>query len=104
MPGSTLQLLDTDVPGVSTPMLYIGMVSATFAWHVEDHYLYSINYQHQGAAKTWCACVSSACMCLTYMSLLCLNVSYINASKGFISSDNVWVKVCPTWSCNTKPW
>ena len=38
---------------MSTPMLYIGMVSATFAWHVEDHYLYSINYQHQGAAKTW---------------------------------------------------
>ena len=55
VPGSTLQLLDTDVPGVSTPMLYIGMISATFAWHVEDHYLYSINYQHQGAAKTWCA-------------------------------------------------
>ena len=54
VPGSTLQLLDTDVPGVSTPMLYIGMISATFAWHVEDHYLYSINYQHQGAAKTWC--------------------------------------------------
>ena len=60
VPGSTLQLLDTDVPGVSTPMLYIGMVSATFAWHVEDHYLYSINYQHQGAAKTWCACLLQA--------------------------------------------
>ena len=62
VPGSTLQLLDNDVPGVSTPMLYIGMISATFAWHVEDHYLYSINYQHQGAAKTWCACLlSHAC-------------------------------------------
>ena len=56
VPGSTLQLLDSDVPGVSTPMLYIGMVSATFAWHVEDHYHYSINYQQQGAAKTWCVC------------------------------------------------
>ena len=53
LPSSTLDLLAGEIPGVSTPMLYIGMVSATFAWHVEDHYLYSINYQHQGAAKTW---------------------------------------------------
>lgn len=55
VPGSTLQLLEGEIPGVSTPMLYVGMIYATFAWHVEDHYLYSINYQHQGAAKTWCA-------------------------------------------------
>ena len=46
---------------MSTPMLYIGMVSATFAWHVEDHYLYSINYQHQGAAKTWYSLYASLC-------------------------------------------
>lgn len=50
---STLRLLRGDAPGVSSPMLYIGMLFATFAWHVEDHYLYSINYQHLGAAKTW---------------------------------------------------
>ena len=51
---STLRLLKGEVPGITTPMLYIGMLFATFAWHVEDHYLYSINYQHLGASKTWC--------------------------------------------------
>ena len=51
---SVLRLVRGDVEGISTPMLYIGMLFATFAWHVEDHYLYSINFQHEGAAKTWC--------------------------------------------------
>lgn len=44
---STLRVLDADIPGVTSPMLYLGMLFATFAWHVEDHYLYSINYQVQ---------------------------------------------------------
>ncbi|KAK9059385.1 hypothetical protein SSX86_022005 [Deinandra increscens subsp. villosa] len=50
---STLRLLETTIPGVTEPMLYIGMLFSMFAWHVEDHYLYSINYHHCGAAKTW---------------------------------------------------
>ncbi|KAI3694337.1 hypothetical protein L1987_77301 [Smallanthus sonchifolius] len=42
-----------NLKGVTEPMLYIGMLFSMFAWHVEDHYLYSINYHHCGAAKTW---------------------------------------------------
>ncbi|KAK5812939.1 hypothetical protein PVK06_028383 [Gossypium arboreum] len=53
LPKSTLRLLETAIPGVSDPMLYIGMLFSMFAWHVEDHYLYSINYHHCGASKTW---------------------------------------------------
>ncbi|KAJ0883721.1 putative [histone H3]-lysine-36 demethylase [Helianthus annuus] len=39
--------------GVTEPMFYIGMLFSMFAWHVEDHYLHSINYHHCGAEKTW---------------------------------------------------
>ncbi|XP_010245224.1 PREDICTED: lysine-specific demethylase JMJ706-like isoform X2 [Nelumbo nucifera] len=53
LPKSVLRLLGTVIPGVTDPMLYIGMLFSMFAWHVEDHYLYSINYQHCGASKTW---------------------------------------------------
>ncbi|XP_039122325.1 lysine-specific demethylase JMJ706-like isoform X1 [Dioscorea cayenensis subsp. rotundata] len=53
LPKSILRLLGAAIPGVTDPMLYIGMLFSLFAWHVEDHYLYSINYHHCGASKTW---------------------------------------------------
>jgi hypothetical protein len=50
---SLLDVLGSKVPGVNTAYLYLGMWKATFAWHLEDVDLYSINYLHFGAPKQW---------------------------------------------------
>jgi hypothetical protein len=42
-----------DIPGVTKPMFYVGMLYSMFAWHVEDNYLTSLNFHHKGAPKTW---------------------------------------------------
>ena len=41
------------VPGVSSAYLYVGTWRSMFAYHVEDLDLYSINYLHAGAPKSW---------------------------------------------------
>lgn len=51
--SSPIKLLQTPIPGVTTPMLYHGTLFSTFSWHIEDLYLNSINYHHVGACKTW---------------------------------------------------
>jgi len=55
-----LKLLSADhaageVPGVTTPYLYVGMWGSVFCAHTEDMNLLSINYLHVGAPKYWYA-------------------------------------------------
>ncbi|CAK8562929.1 unnamed protein product [Lathyrus sativus] len=51
--GSLLKFMKEEIPGVTSPMVYVAMMFSWFAWHVEDHDLHSLNYLHMGASKTW---------------------------------------------------
>ncbi|XP_050209589.1 lysine-specific demethylase ELF6 [Mercurialis annua] len=53
--GSLTRFMPDDIPGVTSPMVYIGMMFSWFAWHVEDHELHSMNFLHTGSGKTWYA-------------------------------------------------
>ncbi|KAL9676799.1 hypothetical protein QQ045_005019 [Rhodiola kirilowii] len=52
-PGSLTRFMPDDIPGVTSPMVYIGMLFSWFAWHIEDHELHSLNFLHSGSPKTW---------------------------------------------------
>ena len=51
--GSPLRFLGQAISGITIPMVYVGMCFSSFCWHNEDNYLYSINYLHEGAPKSW---------------------------------------------------
>jgi hypothetical protein len=51
--NTPLKIIGHNLPGVSNSMLYFGCWRAMFAFHTEDMELYSINYLHYGAPKSW---------------------------------------------------
>ncbi|KAG2620433.1 hypothetical protein PVAP13_3NG089600 [Panicum virgatum] len=53
LPGSVISFENEDISGVVIPWLYVGMCFSSFCWHVEDHFLYSLNYMHFGEPKVW---------------------------------------------------
>jgi hypothetical protein len=55
-----LHYVNYPIHGVTTPMLYFGMLYSMFCWHVEDDCLNSISYLHEGSPKSWWGVPASA--------------------------------------------
>lgn len=60
LPDSMLSHINQTIPGVNSPMLYVGMMFSSFCWHTEDNHLFAINYIHAGEDKTWYGIPGSA--------------------------------------------
>ena len=55
-PNSLLRVVEAKsdkISGITQPWMYLGMLFATFCWHVEDLFIHSISHNHLGSTKTW---------------------------------------------------
>jgi jumonji domain-containing protein 2 len=48
-----LKSVGVDLPGITRPMMYVGMWRSFFPFHTEDMYLFSMSFLHHGAPKHW---------------------------------------------------
>jgi hypothetical protein len=75
--GSVLRFVREDVggkpiTGLMVPWVYVGSCFSAFCWHIEDHGLYSINYNHMGAPKVRATCRNLASKLLQNLVMFCM--------------------------------
>lgn len=46
--GSLFKYVNSNINGMIVPWIYVGMCFSTFCFHTEDHWTYSINFNHVG--------------------------------------------------------
>ncbi|CAF3131304.1 unnamed protein product [Rotaria socialis] len=51
--SSLLKYYPQRIPGVTTPVVHMGMWSSAVGIHIDEYDLISLNYLHHGAAKIW---------------------------------------------------
>uniref|UniRef100_A0A060TA64 ARAD1D24640p n=1 Tax=Blastobotrys adeninivorans TaxID=409370 RepID=A0A060TA64_BLAAD len=54
-PMSFFRHAGTEIPYLTKPWIYIGMIFSGLNWHFDDFFTYSVNYLHFGEQKTWYA-------------------------------------------------
>ncbi|KAI9291573.1 JmjC-domain-containing protein, partial [Neoconidiobolus thromboides FSU 785] len=59
-PSNVLSNLQDKHSGMNVPWAYITMLFSTHCWHTDDHFAYSINYQHWGESKRYYSIPSNA--------------------------------------------
>lgn len=51
--GCPLRFVREEINGVNSPVIDMGSMFSWFAWHVEDHELYGLDYLHMGSGRSW---------------------------------------------------
>ncbi|KAF8821913.1 histone lysine demethylase JMJC1/KDM5D/JARID1D [Cardiosporidium cionae] len=95
--GSLLKYCHRDVPGITSPWLYLGMTFSCFCWHTEDNFFASVNYQHFGSPKVWYVVPPSRAA-----SVERLLKNYVTNGKSDYALHSLTVQLSPSILLNNK--